>query len=39
MEFVGWILEKLFFLIGKLRNLNWNSNENLYMLGGGVGVR
>ena len=27
MEFAGWILEKASLVTGKLRNLNWNSNE------------
>lgn len=39
MEFAEWILEKSSLLTGKLRNLNWNSNEKPYMLRGRAGVR
>lgn len=33
------VIRKIISLTGKLRNLNWNSHEKPYMLGGGVGVR
>lgn len=32
-------IRKIISLTGKLRNLNWNSNEKPHVLGGGVGVR
>lgn len=38
MEFAGWILEKASLVTGKLRNLNWNSNEktiHVWRWGGG----
>jgi len=33
MEFAGWILEKASLVTGKLRNLNWNSNEKTIHVG------